>query len=105
MALPITRPGGIKTLVDPKDPRDRECFFEDIDVFGNGIKVIRVRMHNECRACGECQDLDYYEDILIKGGRLLKARYPKVKILLMIIDFDGYYLVEEDEVFAEMCAS
>jgi hypothetical protein len=97
MAIPITRPGGIKNLVDPKDPRDRECFFEDIEVFGDCIKVIRVRAHNECKACAGCMNLDYYEDMLIRGGRLLKERFPKVEVILVIVDFDGYYLIEEDE--------
>lgn len=105
MAIPITRPGGIKNLVYPKHPRDRECFFEDIEVFGNGITVIRVRAHNDCKACDECQDLDYYENMLIEGGRLLKARYPKVEVILIIVDFDGYYLVEEDEALVGAGAS
>jgi hypothetical protein len=97
MAIPITRPGAIKNLVDPKDPRDRESFFEDIEVFGSDIRVIRVRMHNGCKACAGCMDLDYYEDMLVRGGRLLQARFPGVEIILVIVDFDGYYLVQEDE--------
>jgi hypothetical protein len=105
MAIPITRPGGIKSLVYPKHPRDRECFFEDIEYFGDGIKVIRVRAHPECKACDERQDLDYYEEMLIEGGRLLKARYPKVEVILIIIDFNGYYLVEEDEALVGAGAS
>ena len=105
MSIPITIPGGIKDLVDPKDPRDRESLLEKIAVVSHGIKKIRARMHNECKACGGCQDLDYYEDMLHKAGAVLKARFTGVEIVLFIVDFDGFYLVWEDEAIAEMCTA
>jgi hypothetical protein len=105
MAIPITIPGAIKDLVSPKDPRDRESLLEKIELFGDDIKTIRARMHNECKACGGCQNLDYYEAMLLEARKVLMERFPRVEIILVIIDFDGFYLVEEDEVFAEMVAS
>lgn len=97
MSIPITIPGGIKDLVDPKDPRDRESLLEKIDVVISGVKRIRARMHNECKACGSRNDLDYYEDMLLRAGEVLKERFPEVEVVLVIIDFDGFYLVRENE--------
>ena len=105
MAIPIIIPGAIKDLVDPRHPRDRESLLEKIEIFGDDIKTIRVRMHNECKACGGCQDLNYYESMLLEARKVLLERFPRMEIILFIVDFDGFYRVEEDEVFAEMVAS
>jgi hypothetical protein len=96
-AIPITIPGGIKDLVDPKDPRDRECLLEKIALFAHDLMKIRARMHNECVACGRQQDLDYYEDMLLKAGVVLRGRFPWVEVVLVIVDFDACYLVEKDD--------
>jgi len=100
MAIPITIPGAIKDLVNPKDPRDRESLLEKIALFGDDIKTIRARMHNECKACGGRQDLDYYEAMLLEARNVLRARFPGVEIVLVIVDFDAFYLVEDEVVFA-----
>lgn len=101
MATPITIPGAAKDLVTPKYPRDREFLLEKIELVIKGVKKIRVRMHTECKGCNERTDLDYYENVLIEAGRVLKERFPWIEVILVIVDFEGLYLVREDQVPAE----
>ena len=60
-------------------------------------------MHNECVACGRRQDLDYYEDMLLEAGVVLRGRFPWGEVILVIVDFDACYLVEKDEVCGRHC--
>lgn len=105
MSIPITIPGGIRDLVDPRHPRDRECLLEKIEIFGDAINTIRARMHNECRACGSSSDLNYYENMLLEAGVVLQDRFPRAAIILVIVDFDACYLVERSDVLVEAIAS
>ena len=105
MAIPITIPGAIKDLVEPNHPRDREALLEKIALVSEGVTTIRARMHNACKACASRDDLDYYEDMLLKAETVLRARFPGVEVKLFIMDFDGYYLVWKDQVVAEMCSA
>jgi ferredoxin len=104
MSIPITIPGGAKDLADPVDPRDRESLLEKIAIFGSDITTIRARMHNDCVACGRCSDVAHYEAMLLKAGAVLEERFPGVEVILIFVDFDGFYLVEKDEVLVEAMA-
>jgi hypothetical protein len=100
MSFPLTIPGGVKDLVCPKDPRDTEHLLETIALLIQhypNIKLVGMA-HNGCLACGQCDDPNYYEDMLLKAGRLLQRRFPGQERFLVYLEFDGGISLVEEEV-------
>lgn len=94
---PIILPGGPKDLVDPKHPRDAEYLIEKIVFLSAEYKVIGIMAHNQCLACDRIDDPAYYECLLITAGDVLRAALPGKTIILIFANFDGLYIVGEDE--------
>lgn len=95
-AYPFLIPGGPKDLVYPKHPRDAEYLLEKLALLSDEYKILGVMAHNKCVACGECEDPDFYKDMLKKAGAIIKRAIPKVETALIFANFDGLYIVEEE---------
>jgi len=94
MADPIVLPGGVKNLVTPKDPRDREFILEQIELLkGHGFTPLYAMAHNECAACNGNTDRAFYEEMLKAAGEIIRVRIPGLEIRLIFADFDGLYEV------------
>ena len=100
MSIPVIIPGGVKDLVHPNHPRDTEHIVEKIALMVKhypNLKLV-VMAHDECLDCDQCNDPAYYEDMLLKAGKLLQKRFPGQERFLVFVEFDGgINLVEADE--------
>jgi hypothetical protein len=95
LADPIIIPGGAKVLVTPNDPRDREFVLEQIEILkGHGFDTLYVMAHNECAACEGNNDRLFYESMLQSAGKVVRGRFPDLRVRLLFADFDGLYEVE-----------
>lgn len=91
---PILIPGGVKALVAPKDPRDREFILEQIEVLmGHGFTTLYAMAHMNCAACGGNTDRAFYEEMLKTAGEIIRARIPNLNVRLIFADYDGLYEV------------
>ncbi|MGC9599517.1 MAG: hypothetical protein ABSE18_03990 [Minisyncoccia bacterium] len=94
MPDPILVPGGVKPLVTPKEPRDREFVLEQIEVLmGHGFTTLYAMAHMNCAACDGNNDRAFYEDMLKKAGEIIRNRIPGLNVRLIFADFDGLYEV------------
>jgi hypothetical protein len=59
-----------------------------------------IMVHNQCLACGGIDDRTYYVNLLLQAGGKLKAALPEKTIILIFADFDGLYIVDDDEQIA-----
>ncbi len=91
---PLLIAGGVKSLVAPTDPRDREFVLEQIEVLmGHGFRTLYAMAHMNCAACGGNTDRAFYEDTLKKAGEIIRNRIPDLNVRLVFADFDGLYEV------------
>jgi hypothetical protein len=101
-SLPLVIPGGVKDLVYPKHSRDRERILEWVGLFGGDLAQIIAKAHNDCKACAHCKDLNFYDDMLQKAAKILRESFPRVEIIPIFVNFDGFYLVEMERVMSEV---
>ena len=94
MADPIIIPGGVKNLVEPKFPRDRDFILEQIELLKtHGFQTLYIMAHNECAACGGNTDPAFYEAMLRSAREIINTRIPHFEVKPVFADFDGLYLV------------
>jgi hypothetical protein len=93
MSYPILIPGGPKDLVY-EDPIIVRYLIKKIGLLVPHIrKELFLVMHNECLACGESKDIEYYKDTLRKAGALLSIHFPELPIRLIFLDFNEVSIV------------
>lgn len=92
MSDPILLPGGVKPLVIPDNPRDREFVLEQIKVLmEHGFTTLYAMAHMNCAACDGNTSRAFYEDMLKKAGEIIRNAIPNLKVRLIFADFDGLY--------------
>jgi hypothetical protein len=96
--IPIIVPGGIKTVVLPRLPRDGESVMEWIDFLQDklGFEKLYAMAHLNCAACESNGDSTYYENLLLEGGDILRKRLPHIEIVTIFADCTGVHLVESE---------
>ena len=94
-AYPFLIPGGIKDLVVPKEPRDREHLLEMIGSMNQRIRCIVVMAHNGCSFFDQRTDKSSHQEMLRDATTILRDHFPRLEIIPVFVDFDGVYIVDD----------
>lgn len=95
MADPIIIPGGVRSLVEPRNPRDREFILEMIELLkGHGFTTFFPMAHDECAACDGRTDRAYYESLLVRSKSIITERIPDLAVRPLFADFEGLHEIE-----------
>ena len=96
MADPILIPGGVKNIVSPEHPRDREFIFKQVELLqSHGFTTLYAMAHRNCAACNGNMRKAFYVEMLFKADSILQKRFPNLEIVPVFADFDGVYVTEE----------
>ncbi len=100
--------GGAKTLASPRNDFERDFILEQIRLSVQLHKATRVFLmsHSDCATYGGLAafngdpdaEVAHHRQELLRGARLIKSRFPQLKIHPYFVKFDGVWelLSEKD---------
>lgn len=103
----ISVAGGVKSLLTPKNPSDRDFILRQIDISVNlhRIKEIILSNHTDCGAYGGSAKLNSSEEEcefhigeMKKAKELIMDKYPNIEIKMVLGKIDSFGKVDLEEV-------